>query len=103
MTRGAARQLNDVPAKRWNLNRPQKDLTRELHRPVEAAIKNLGGEIKDIYLTTGQYDLLVIVDAPDGDAMAKFTLAVGQQGNVRSTTVRGFTEDEFYSILADLP
>ena len=70
---------------------------------ARAAIKNLGGEIKDIYLTTGQDDLLVIVDAPDGDAMAKFTLAVGQQGNVRSTTVRGFAEDEFYSILADLP
>ena len=70
---------------------------------ARAAIKNLGGEIKDIYLTTGQYDLLVIIDLPDGDAMAKFALTLAQQGNVRSTTVRGFAEDEFYKILADLP
>lgn len=70
---------------------------------ARAAIKNLGGEIKDIYLTTGQYDLLAIVDAPDANAMAKFALILAQQGNVRSTTVRRFTEDEFRDIVADLP
>ncbi len=70
---------------------------------ARAVLKNLGGEIKDMYLTTGQYDLLVIVEAPDADAMAKFALTMGQLGNVRTTTVRGFAEDEFYSILADLP
>ncbi len=70
---------------------------------ARAAVKKLGGEIKDVYLTTGQYDLLVIVDLPDADAMAKLALNLGQQGNVRSTTVRGFTEDEFRSIIDDLP
>jgi uncharacterized protein with GYD domain len=70
---------------------------------ARAALKNLGGEIKDIYLTTGQYDILLIADAPDAEVMAKFSLAVGQLGNVRTTTVRGFTEDEYYSIVADLP
>lgn len=70
---------------------------------ARAAIKNLGGEIKDVYLTTGQYDLLVISDLPDGESMAKFTLALGQQGNVRTTTVRGFPEDEFRSMIDDLP
>jgi len=70
---------------------------------ARAAIKNLGGEIKDIYLTTGQHDLLAIVDLPDADAMAKFALTLGQQGNVRSTTVRGFTEEEFLNLLDNLP
>ncbi len=70
---------------------------------ARAAIKNLGGELKDLYLTTGQYDFLLIVDAPDAEAIAKINLTLAQQGNVRTTTVRGFTEDEFYSILADLP
>jgi uncharacterized protein with GYD domain len=70
---------------------------------ARAAIKNLGGEIKDVYLTTGQYDLLVISDLPDADSMAKFTLTLAQQGNVRSTTVRGFTEEEFRGIIDDLP
>ncbi len=79
---------------------------KEAPNRVEAAravLKNLGGEVKDIYLTTGQYDLLVIVDAPDAEALAKFSLTVAQMGNVRTTTVRGFTEDEYYSIVADLP
>ncbi len=70
---------------------------------ARAALKNLGGEFKDIYITTGQYDLLAIIDLPDAEAMAKFALTLAQQGNVRSTTVRGFTEEEFRSIVADLP
>ena len=70
---------------------------------ARAVLKNLGGEIKDIYLTTGQYDLLLIADAPDAEVMAKFALTVGRLGNVRTKTVRGFTEDEYYSIVADLP
>jgi uncharacterized protein with GYD domain len=70
---------------------------------ARAALKNLGGELKDIYLTTGQYDVLTIVEAPDAEVMAKFALTMGQLGNVRTTTVRGFTEDEYYSIVAELP
>ena len=70
---------------------------------AKAALKDLGGEIKDIYVTTGQYDIVVIADAPDGDVMAKFALAVGAQGNVRTATSRAFTEDEFQQIVSDLP
>ncbi len=70
---------------------------------ARAALKGLGGEVKDIYVTTGQYDILVIVDAPDGDVMAKFALAIGAQGNVRTTTCRGFTEGEFQKIVSNLP
>ncbi len=70
---------------------------------AKAALKALGGEVKEIYVTTGQYDLLVIAEAPDGDVMAKFALAVGAQGNVRTTTCRGFTENEFQKIVSELP
>ena len=70
---------------------------------ARSALKNLGGELKDIYLTTGQYDLLAISEAPDAEVIAKFSLALARLGNVRTTTVRGFTEDEYYSIIADLP
>ena len=70
---------------------------------ARAMIKNLGGEIKDVYLTTGDHDLLVILELPDGADMAKAAIALGMQGNVRTTTVRGFSEDEFYQILDGLP
>jgi len=70
---------------------------------ARAALKAMGGEIKDIYVTSGQYDLVLIAEVPDGDVMAKFALAVGAQGNVRTTTCRAFTEDEFQKIVSDLP
>ncbi len=70
---------------------------------AKAALKELGGEVKEVYVTTGQYDVLLIAEAPDGDVMAKFALAVGAQGNVRTTTCRGFTDDEFQKIVLNLP
>ncbi len=70
---------------------------------MRAAFKDLGGEIKDVYFTMGQYDVVVIAEAPDGESMAKFNLAIAQKGAVRTTTVRAFTEDEYRSIVADLP
>ncbi len=70
---------------------------------AKAALREMGGEIKDVYVTTGQYDVLLIAEAPDGDVMAKFALAVGAWGNVRTTTCRAFTEGEFQKIVSDLP
>ncbi len=34
--------------------------------------KKVGVEIRQVYLTSGESDLLVMIEAPDGDAMAKF-------------------------------
>ncbi len=70
---------------------------------AKAALKEMGGEIKDIYVTSGQYDLVMISDVPDGDVMAKFSLAIGAQGRTRTTTCRAFTEGEFQKIVSDLP
>ena len=42
-------------------------------------------------------------DAPDGDVMAKFALAVGSQGNVRTSTTRAWSEKEFAKIVSELP
>ena len=46
---------------------------------------------------------MLIAEVPDGDTMAKFALAVASQGNVRTRTIRGWTESEFQKIVADLP
>ena len=50
----------------------------------------MGVEIKHLYLTSGESDLVIFVDAPSGDNVAKFALAVSSLGNVRTrTAVRG--------------
>src|SRR5436309_6677174 len=50
--------------------------------------KKLGVEIKHLYLTSGDTDLVIFVDAPSGDNVAKFALAVSSLGNVRTRTSR---------------
>jgi len=59
--------------------------------------------MKELYLTLGEYDLVVHVEAESPEAIARFALAVGSQGNVRSKTLQAFTEDQFQEIVASLP
>ena len=65
--------------------------------------KKVGVDIKQIYLTSGESDLLAIVDAQTGDDIAKFALALGTQGNVRTRTARAWTESEFQKLVSELP
>ena len=65
--------------------------------------KKVGVEIKHLYLTTGDTDLILFADAPNGDNIAKFALALGSLGNVRTRTGRAWTEAEFMKIVSELP
>jgi uncharacterized protein with GYD domain len=65
--------------------------------------KRLNVEIKQVFLTSGDSDLLVIVEAPDGDDVAKFCMVLGSHGNVRTRTVRAWPEAEFMKLVAELP
>ncbi len=65
--------------------------------------RECGVEMTDLYLTMGEHDLVAIVEAPNDEAVAKFALAVGSIGNVRSKTLRAFTEDQFREIVQSLP
>lgn len=68
------------------------DAAREL-------LRSFGVEMKDVYLTMGQYDLVTVVEAPDDHAAAKALLAVSASGNVTSETLRAFREDEYRDIV----
>jgi uncharacterized protein with GYD domain len=73
---------------------------------LEAArktLEGLGGKLKQFYLTTGQYDLVVTIEAPDDEAAAKFSIATGARGNVRFETLRAFDEDEYRKLIRELP
>lgn len=73
---------------------------------VEAAKKiyeQMGAKVKEFYCVMGQYDTVLIAEAPDDETMAKVQLALGSLGNVRSETLRAFTETEYRKIVAALP
>ncbi len=66
-------------------------------------VKSLGGEIKAVYLVMGEYDFVLISEAPNDEVVAKVALMTGMQGNVRTQTMKAFTEDEYRKIVAGLP
>ena len=66
------------------------------------AFKKAGLEMKDVYLTMGRYDLVGVVDAPDDAALAKAILNLAKDGNVKSETLKAFTEDEYRKIIGSL-
>jgi uncharacterized protein with GYD domain len=66
-------------------------------------LKEMGGDIKAFYLTTGPYDMLAIIEVPNDATLAAHLLWLGSQGNLRTQTVKAFTEDEFRGIVGKLP
>jgi uncharacterized protein with GYD domain len=67
---------------------------------ARAALKAQGINLKDIYWTIGQYDLVCIIEAPDPETLTAALLSLGAQGNLRTTTLRGFTVDEMRAVIA---
>jgi uncharacterized protein with GYD domain len=65
--------------------------------------QKVGVEIKEVYLTSGEHDILVIAEAPLGDHVTKFALAIGSLGNVRTRTSRAWTEPEWTKLVSELP
>jgi uncharacterized protein with GYD domain len=69
---------------------------------VKKAAEKAGGKIHAWYLTMGQYDAVSISEFPNDEAAAKFTLSDGARGNVRTETLRAFTEDEYRKMVGGL-
>jgi uncharacterized protein with GYD domain len=66
------------------------------------ALTDMGGEFKSLYMTMGDYDLVVIYEAPDDAVAARFTLLLGQLGAVRTTTLKAFPEAAYREIINSL-
>jgi uncharacterized protein with GYD domain len=66
-------------------------------------LKGWGGEVKACYLTMGDYDFVVIIEAPTDDVAARWILNTASAGNVRTTTLKAFSEADYKAIVAALP
>jgi uncharacterized protein with GYD domain len=82
--------------------RTVKNSAQRASQAAEAA-KAFGCEMKQIYWTLGQYDIVTVIDAPDEQAFMAFGLALGSQGNIRTQTLRALSKDEFSAIVGKLP
>ena len=64
--------------------------------------KGFGVDIKDFYMTMGEHDMVLVMDAPNDESLAKFILATGSAGNVRTKTLKAFNESEYRAIIGSL-
>ena len=58
-----------------------------------------GGRFIGIWWTMGEYDGVVVHEAPDDETATRLLLKMGMQGNVRTKTMRAFGEEEIGRIV----
>jgi uncharacterized protein with GYD domain len=68
---------------------------------AKSEAEKIGGKFTS-YWTFGRYDGIGILEAPNDEAAMHFGLKVGSLGNIRTTTLRAFTEEEIASVLDKL-
>jgi uncharacterized protein with GYD domain len=79
-----------------------KDAPARIRASIKSA-ESAGGKVLGVYLTMGEYDLVAITEAPNDETITAALLAQAMLGNVRSTTLKAFTVEQFEEILKKLP
>ncbi|MCZ7663586.1 MAG: GYD domain-containing protein [Thermoleophilia bacterium] len=73
---------------------------------IEAGVKAMeamGGKVTAFYATMGPYDYVAVGEGLGDEALLGFLLALGAQGNVTTTTLKGFSPEEFAEIVKSIP
>jgi uncharacterized protein with GYD domain len=68
----------------------------------KAMAKKCGATVKDVFWTLGEYDVVAIVEAADDISMTALGLSSGALGNVRTQTLRAFTQADVKTILGKM-
>jgi len=88
MTEQGAKNIKEFP-----------DRIEEASRALEAA----GGKMVDFYAVLGQYDYILTADVPSEEIGLIQLLATAARGNVRTTTLKAITINEFVEAIKKIP
>jgi uncharacterized protein with GYD domain len=79
-----------------------KNFRDTVNRADDAArlAEKMGGKLERILWTLGPYDVVTIAEFPDDETGTAFLLALGSQGNIRTTTLRAFDPEEMERIIS---
>ena len=69
---------------------------------MEQMIQKAGGKLVGFYATMGQYDLVMIAEGPSDEVAFTQLITMGMLGNVRTTTLKAFTRQEYAKILGKM-
>ena len=73
---------------------------------IEAGRKGMeavGGRMVAFYSVMGEYDYVAVAEFPNDEIGMSFLLTLGSLGNIRTTTLRAFTDSEFAEIVKKMP
>ncbi len=78
-----------------------KDVTQSPSRAraFKEMATRMGCTVQGLFFTMGRADIATRIEAPDDETMSALMLKVAQLGNVRSETMRAYTEEEFARIV----
>jgi len=79
-----------------------KNAPKRMELAVQA-LEAMGGKMIGIYSVIGEYDYVAIGELPNDEAAMRFLLGLGALGNVRTTTLKAFTREEFSAIVQKMP
>jgi uncharacterized protein with GYD domain len=69
------------------------------YQAAKQLVESKGGKFDAIFWTTGPYDIVAVTDVPDEETGTAINLQLGATGNLRTLTMRAFTEGEMKGII----
>ncbi len=78
--------------------RSVKDTSRRADA-FKALAQTFAITVKDIYWTLGRYDVITTIEAPDEVSVTALGLSLGKSGNIRTETLRAFSQADMGAIL----
>jgi uncharacterized protein with GYD domain len=81
-----------------------KSSPARLDEATAKAWRALGCKLKEFYLLmSGEYDIAIIVEAPNDDAATQLALSIGSRGAIRAKIQRAYPNKEYRQIIGSLP
>ena len=71
-------------------------------KALRESAKAMGVTVKDIFWTMGVYDVVLTLQAPGDEAAASLMMKLGSLGNIKSQTLRAFSESEIDALVSKI-
>jgi uncharacterized protein with GYD domain len=72
----------------------------ERAKKVHSMFEKAGGKMQ-VFYTLGEYDFVSIVEVPSDEDLMKILLCLGSMGNIRTKTMKAWTEAEVSKTLSE--
>ena len=72
------------------------------YNSFKKSLEKAGGKVIGCYYTFGEYDVVIIMEAPNDEIIMSLMLKVGSVGNVKTKILKAFDVDEGLKIINNL-